>query len=603
MCLASGSVVTAGPLAKVFTASAIADLAGPRSYARGVSYHRDGRAESPTALGSVLQATVRGTVPYTVKLWVDGDRPGWSCTCPAAEDGSFCKHCVAVAITLDPDAGRSAALSLVPERDSAPSPPPDLELPDFVGQLPKDRLVEIVLQQTTSDWRLRERLLADARAVRGEGPDLAAWQRRIARAFAPHSGGVVSYREAEGWAAGIQEEIDALDDVCEAGHPDAVVSLAEYAYGRADKAAEYVDDSDGWLSDISEQLAGLHYRACSEGRPDRAELASRLVELEFSSNLDGFYRAAADYAEILGEVGLAAYREHLDHRRAEMEARRGHDPTSDYVLDQVREAQVSWALGVGDPDTLIDTIIEVRRGERIYPGDVRQIIRALTSAGRVDEAIDWARRELHANRGPFGHAAYLRDYLAGSLRERGDMAAAVELFWDAFSEDTSLATYRRLLQEAGEDPRVEGGWAQRCVEELRARLAEPVAETDWRGRRIVASAGEALLEILLYEGRFDEAWHAATEFGCDQQMWHTLARAREHTHPLDAIAIYEPEVISQIERVKTPAYRTAVDLMERIRRLADAVDEPNRFTDLLERVRTEHWRKRNLRKLLDDRGW
>lgn len=111
------------------------------------------------------------------------------------------------------------------------------------------------------------------------------------------------------------------------------------------------------------------------------------------------------------------------------------------------------------------------------------------------------------------------------------------------------------------------------------------------------------MEILLFEGRVDSAWRAATEFGCEQQMWLTLARAREQTHPLDAIGIYEPEVLVQIDRRKTPAYRTAVGLMDRIRRLADAMGESDRFTALLRRVRTEHPRKRSLKKLLDDKGW
>lgn len=79
--------------------------------------------------------------------------------------------------------------------------------------------------------------------------------------------------------------------------------------------------------------------------------------------------------------------------------------------------------------------------------------------------------------------------------------------------------------------------------------------------------------------------------------------AREQSYPLDAIAVYEPQVLARINLTKTAAHRNAVDLMDRIRRLADAVDEPHRFTDLLVRVRTEHWRKRNLKKLLDARGW
>ena len=587
----------------MFTAATVEKLAGSRSYQRGMSYYRDGRVEPAGGSGPGLQARVRGTMPYAVRLWADGDKPGWSCTCPAAEDGSFCKHCVSVALSLDPDAGRLSSVVPFLSPPHAPSlPAPDQELAQFLGQLPHGRLAEIVLEQAESDWRLRERLLTEIRARTGKDPDLGVWRRRIDRAFSPYRD-FVSYREAGGWAAGIEEVIDGLDDMCDAGYPDAVAALTEHAYGCADTAVEYVDDSEGWLSVISERLSDLHYRACAEGRPDPAEFASRLVELELGSNLDGFYRAAVSYAEILGEAGLAAYREHLDRRRTQMEARRGDDPSSRYALERTREALVSWALGVGDPDTLIDTLIEVRARERIYPGDVMQIIRALTSADRDDEAIEWARRGLRGNRGPHHHTADLREYLAGALHERGDSSGAVQLYWDAFSADPSLETYRRLLREAGEDPVVDSRWSQRCLRELRARLAEPVAETDWRGRRIFASAAKALLDILLYEGCTDEAWMAATEFGCDRQMWLTLARAREQTHPLDAIAIYEPEVLSQIDRTKTRAYETAVELMDRIRRLADAAGEPDRFSDLLERVRTEHPRKRNLKKLLDGRGW
>lgn len=83
----------------------------------------------------------------------------------------------------------------------------------------------------------------------------------------------------------------------------------------------------------------------------------------------------------------------------------------------------------------------------------------------------------------------------------------------------------------------------------------------------------------------------------------TLARARERTHTLDAIDVYEPEVLALIDRKKTSYYESAVELMDRIRRLAEAAGEAGRFTGLLDRVRTEHRAKRNLKKLLDGKGW
>ena len=583
---------------ELFTVSTVRKLAGSRSYSRGWSYHSDGRVEPVRERGPGLQATVRGTMPYAVRLWVDGGKPGWSCTCPAAEDGSFCKHCVAVALTLHPDATLLASESLVQAPESSPSPTPDHELPDFVGQLPKDRLVEIVLQQATSDWRLRESLLAEARAVRGDVPDVESWRRHIDNAFAPRDR-YVSYREAGDWADGVDEVIDGLEELCDQGQPDAAAALAEYAHRRADEAVEFVDHSSGWMLDISLRLFDLHHRACAQGRPDPPDLAARLVRLELDSDLEGFYRTAGAYAEMLGEAGLAAYRDCLEQRRTQVEGRRNEGWRRDGALGRIHEAMVGWAAATGDPDILI----EVHSRERLHPAAVMEIAEALIAADREDEALEWARRGLSENRGSYQYTAELREFLAGALRERGDSSGGIQLFWDGFSAAPSVTSYRRLLQQAGEDSGVEGGWAERCVEELQGRLAERADKADRRRRGFVASNKDALLKILLYEGRIAEAWQAATEYGCDRQMWLTLARARERTHPLEAIGVYEPEVFAQIDRVKTPAYEKAVDLMDRIRRLSHTADVPERFTTLLHRVRTEHRFKRNLKKLLDDRGW
>jgi uncharacterized Zn finger protein len=580
--------LTGEALGEVFDAWTVMELAGPRSYPRGVGYHREGRVELEAGSDVRLRARVRGTLPYVVELWADAGRPGWSCSCPAAEDGSFCKHCVAVALSLGPDA------SVVSLLGAAPGPPPvsetDHDLKGFVEALPPDRLVEIVLDQAASDWRLRERLLAEARAGRGDGLDLGVWRRRIDDAFAPY-GDFVDWREAEGWARGIDEVIDALGDLCDAGHPAAVTVLAEHAHRRADEAIQYVDDSDGWLTDISTRLAEVHLRACMAAAPDPVELASRLVELELTSELDGFHRAAATYAAVLGETGLAAYRDLLEPRWRRIDTHS--DDWSDDTFE-IRQAMVGWALGTGDPDALI----EVHSRDQMLPDTFLEIAETLAAAGRLGEAIEWARRGLVENADRHRQTLPVREFLAGMLRESGDAQSAVGLFWDAFAAAPSLQTYRRLLDEAGS----EGDWSGRCVETLRAGLAAPDTDQDPR-RRTISRDAAALVEILLYEGRSDEAWDAATEFGCDQRMWLTLARSRQDTHPVDAIGVYGPEALALIDQKKTPAYRSAVDLMDRIRQLAETAGEPDHFTTLLERVRTEHRAKRNLKKLLDDRGW
>ena len=187
-----------------------------------------------------------------------------------------------------------------------------------------------------------------------------------------------------------------------------------------------------------------------------------------------------------------------------------------------------------------------------------------------------------------------------------------KLFWQAFVSHPSLATYQRLLDEAAEprsspgDPDHPAGWQQRCEQELRSRLSRLDGRVpDGRGvsSAAVPRAAEALVEILAYEGRVEEAWNAATVHGCAERMRMTLARTREKTHPSDAMDVYEPRVLELINQKKNYAYQSAVDLMDRIRRLADAANDPDRFRSLLERVRTEHRAKRNLKRLLDAKGW
>ena len=57
--------------------------------------------EDLTEVDDRLSAAVRGTMPYQVAIWVEGDKkPRFSCTCPQGEDGKFCKHEAAVALTL-----------------------------------------------------------------------------------------------------------------------------------------------------------------------------------------------------------------------------------------------------------------------------------------------------------------------------------------------------------------------------------------------------------------------------------------------------------------------------------------------------------------------
>lgn len=64
---------------------------------------------------------------------------------------------------------------------------------------------------------------------------------------------------------------------------------------------------------------------------------------------------------------------------------------------------------------------------------------------------------------------------------------------------------------------------------------------------------DRLIEVLAWDDQLDEAWALATEHGCSDHLWNSLAAARED-HPVDATAVYQREVERQIARKTTHAY-------------------------------------------------
>lgn len=544
----------------------------PAIWARGTAYSYDRRVEHVIETEDRIEATVRGSSPYRVALWGDGPGPGWSCTCPYAEDGTICKHVVAVLMTVEVD--RPAGEP--PESERSPH-----ELADYVRGLDHGRLVDLVLDQASMDWSLAEALRAEARSAKGESLDTAEWRQRITVVFAP-DGGFVPYGAAAEWAGEINEVLDTLDSMIDAGHPEAVIELARFAHRQADRAIHYVDDSDGWLTDISARIAEVHHRACLAARPDPRSLAEQLAELELTSELDGFRRAAFAWSDVLGPVGIDEFRRILETGAGPSD---DHDSWKDEYV--VSEARRGVALASGDPDELV----EVLRPRLRRPDDYIEIADSLDASGREEEAIEWLEAGLQALGDRSWQSSKLRNRLAEVLRGRGEGERSVGVFWDGFVRGPSLETYRRLVAEA-ESVTSDRDWSDKAIDWLRGRVGE--------GR---SADAQALAGILLYEGRPDEAWQVARDYGCDDDMWLKLARAREDDHPLDAVEVYEREIERQIDTKTSQGYRAAVDLMARVRRLDERAGRPERFFGFIARVRAEHGRKRNLMALFETKGW
>ncbi|MFE5200898.1 SWIM zinc finger domain-containing protein, partial [Streptomyces sp. NPDC056601] len=108
-------------------------------------------------------ARVQGSDVYEVELTLGEGTgigvSGW-CDCPYGQEGNFCKHCVAVGLTV--------LRQVVVPRQRAAARARALGLEPWLAQLSRDELVALVQEQVAGDRELRRRLELRAAAAHGD---------------------------------------------------------------------------------------------------------------------------------------------------------------------------------------------------------------------------------------------------------------------------------------------------------------------------------------------------------------------------------------------------------------------------------------------------
>jgi uncharacterized Zn finger protein len=526
-----------------------------------------------------VNATVQGSESYEVELRASEGRLRFACSCPIGVEGEFCKHCVAVAMSWLEDRGPAR-----PTLDDARS---------YLEGLPPRSLVELLVDHAHEDERLARRLLLLTARSRERAPgDMDSLRVLIDQAFAFHE--FVPYREVWGYVQGIEQTIDALDELLAEGHAREVIELTEYALTAVEQSLEHIDDSDGQMGDLAARLQELHLEACRRGAPDQVELAKRLFARELDGGWDIFDRAALTYADILGEIGLAHYRELAHaHWATVPELTPGEDSRERYGA-RFRITRIMETLAEQSGD--LHDQIAVRERDLGNPYSFLQIAELCRSHGENDMALDWAQRGMAEF--PDSLDQRLRDFLVAEYRRRGRTEEAIEHTWTAFNSRPALETY----QELAIDAKALGEWDERrtaALMLLRAPLTNPDAGGSRLPPRNHRDATE-LVRVLLWEDDPDAAWRAATEDGCTHSLWLQLADQRRAEHPEDTLTVYRRHVEQIIGGKDKRSYAEAVRLIEeKIRPLFTECGKPDDYDGYLEEIRSSHRPKRNLMKLMD----
>ncbi|MFF4360554.1 SWIM zinc finger domain-containing protein [Streptomyces sp. NPDC001604] len=544
-------------------------LAGAQSFERGLGY-LDAVTGLEVGDGSVT-AVVHGTDIYEVELALGGGAgiSGW-CDCPYGQEGNFCKHCVAVGLTV-----LRQAEAIPSRRAAARARASGLEV--WLTALSRDELLALVREQIGENRELRRRLELRAAAAR---TDTGAVRDRILalidpRPFARY--GYVEYADATGYARQVEEAAEALRALASGGLAAQAVGLAEEAIQALGQAYEEVDDSDGVVGRAVAAVAEAHLEACSVVRPDPERLAEWLVGQVLGDRNDAADLDPLDYAGILGPAGLARMRQ----LAAEARRRRPSGWAERYLMERLVKAE-------GDVDALVALY-----AKDLVPSGVThlRIAEELEAAGRVDEALAWAERGLRDTADEAHVDGRLVDYVCDRYVRAGRMAETVVVRRGRLRAERSLAAYQGLRAAA----RAATCWAT----ERKAALA--VLREDVRRGRGGWYGGPVLIDALLDDGDLDAAWHEAADCADDRQ-WQQLADLSRETRPADALAVY----LRLVEPLKEPTGDRVYERMTRLllgaRDCHQALGTEDAFNAYLAALRAELKRRRKFIAILDRHG-
>jgi uncharacterized Zn finger protein len=552
------------PVSLPFTEADIRLAAGDRSFDRGLEYLD--AVDDLKISDTEVTASVYGSSEYTVCLIIGDQRLSGGCTCPYGRDGYFCKHCVAVGLSvLEMGDELPRHLEATHAQQQA--------LEAWLQSLSKEELLAELRGLIDEDRELRQRFELRVAAM---NTDALAIRRAVMDLIMPPRSDYVDYYDANRHASDVDRAVTAIDDLIRAGGAASAIGIAREAIVLFTEACQLVDDVSGSAGDAANELLAVHLRACQAAPPGPATLGSYLAglllddEYVFEPDLD-------DYAELLGDQGAAVVRERIVTAYAE-------NPAS-WRAKYLRE---SMARAEGD----VDTVIAIYAAELDDHGrNHLRIASELDEAGRGDEALRWAERGLREAAHP---DQQLADYLARRYAAAGRQVDVLDLRRDRFQAERSLTSYQALREAAT----ASGVWpAERKI--ALALLSED--KRAWPRQPAWAWTGPVLIDALIDDRDLDAAWAAAKDAASERQ-WLCLADASIDSHPADALAVYRTTIGALKTQTGDDNYRRIASLLLSARACHQALGTPGEFNRYVEALRTEQKRKRNLMKILDQNG-
>lgn len=538
------------------------ELAGPRAFERGRRYYDEGRVVVSGIDAGGCRALVHGTERYRVSLRQAGDEFDWHCDCPAAEDGSFCKHLVSAALAWQAEAG-----------DGEPAARTGDELRERLNALPSETLAQWLHEAALDDPHLHRRIEL---RLAGDDPDAL----RSALDAALRARGFLDYRRSIDFAAQLDEPIESLRALVET-RPDTVLELTERALKRAFKLLERSDDSAGALQDRIADFAHLHGYSAARAAIDGQRFARALHGLKQRDQWE--FLPLGAYWDALGERGRRAYRTCIEKEYATLPPvpAGGERPTSEHWYERFPILRRREELAHCESDC--DALIEIYSRDLGSGHAYQRLVDICVEYDREAEATRWAERGVREHPDWSG----LRERLAQRYLADGLVDEAVEQLTREFLARPGETLWQELRRITGADwPGLRGD----LLQQLAAR--EP-ADSTGSPRNVTVRA-----RMLAADGDLDATVDLALEHPVNPGTLHAIAESAADHRPEDAVRLMRRVVEFELKPTDARGYPGIVRKMVRIQSIDASAD----VREWIAAIRHRYKARRKLMQLMDGAG-
>jgi uncharacterized Zn finger protein len=378
------------------------------------------------------------------------------------------------------------------------------------------------------------------------------------------------------------------------------MALTEYAIELVERQLEQIDDSDGSLGMVIEDLMALHLDACRAAKPDSKSLAEKLFDNEVNDPWGYWNDSYERYAGILKEEGKKVFRQLTEEAWEQLPRLKPGEEDPD--RHGRRWTLMKMVTGFAEKDNDFDRVVEVMSKDLSAVYDFLAIVERCREARKYTLAREWAEKGLEA----FSDRpdSRLRKFLAEEYVRAKRQDEAIALIWENFADRPILGTYQDLLKYAGK-AKQQQHWREKTLKWIRDALERRREEAKKRQSRWSWALVDhsLLVEIFLWEKKLADAWKEAQTGGCSDSLWLRLAKERATEYPADAVPIYQRLVEQEIQKKNNQSYQEAVDMIGYIRKLMLEMGEEEEFKQYLAKIEKQHKRKRNFIGYLAKKEW